>query len=306
MGYFGNVMKNWTDRKIFLRYYDAISRLTKEEKEAGLPTTHLALVPFDSTPEDIENGLILHFRGSASDLTDRALAGLLMLKADMDTEHMSHVDVSSRRALQSSLCTLSQSDPTLTKWIEDGAEKSAPDPKQFKAVAQTITPVIKETGTLPVVQLFEESKNESHPSAYILQTLEDWAPKPQGFTGLPLTEESKQRLIRRPEEVMASPEWENVLQSRGRIDPSQLTSIYSVLMGLVLRQEGNTIDEYARISNEIRVVNPQIGTKRIVPTSTVAVEFSILRRHGWVTIQNRRIYLSDKTKKIIAQAPSHH
>lgn len=292
-------MKNWADRKISLHFYDAISRLAREEREVGLPTTHLALVPFDATPEDIEDGVILHFRGSSPDLTERALAGLLMLKADMDTEHMTHVDVSTRRALQLSLCSLSQEDPKLTKWIQDGAEKSAPDSEKFEALAQTIMPVIKETGALPVVQLFEESKDESHPSDYILQTLKDWVPKPQGFTGVPLAEESRQKLVGRPEEVIASPEWHEVFQSRGRVNPSELTSIFSVLMALVLRQEGNTIDEYARISNEIRVVNPQIGIKRVVPTSTVAVEYSILRKLGWVNIKSRRIYLSDKARKMI-------
>jgi hypothetical protein len=293
------IVKNWDDRKISLRFYDAISRLSRMEKEANLPTTHFALIPFDSTPDDIEDGVILHFRGSSPDLTDRALAGLLMMKADIDTQHMSHVNVSARRALQLSLCSVSQEDTTLKKWIQDGAEKSAPNQEEFRAISESIAPVVDEAGAFAVVQLFEESRNESHPSDYILETLRDWVPKPQGFTGLPLAEASRQKLLGRPQEVIASPEWQRVFQSRGRIDPSELTSIFSVLMALVLQQEGSTIEEYARISNEIRVVNPQIGIKRVVPTSTVAVEFSILKRLGWVNIKSSRIYLTDKARKII-------
>ncbi len=300
MGIISHIAKNWDDRKISLRFYDAISRLSRVEKEADLPTTHFALIPFDSTPDDIEDGIVLHFRGSSPDLTDRALAGLLMMKADVDTQHMSHVDVSARRALQLSLCSVSQEDATLKKWIEDGAQKSAPNLEEFRAISESITPILDDAGTFPVVQLFEESRDTPHPSDYILQTLRDWVPKPHGFTGLPLAEESRQRLLGRPQEVIASPEWQSVFQSRGKIDPSQLTSIFSVLMALVLRQEGNTIDEYARISTEIRVMHPQIGIKRFVPTSTVAVEFSILKRLGWVNIKNRRIYLSDKARKMIA------
>jgi hypothetical protein len=299
LGLMSRIVKNWDDRKISLRFYDAISRLSRVEMEADLPTTHFALIPFDSTPDDIEDGIVLHFRGSSPDLTDRALAGLLMMKADVDTQHMSHVSVSTRRALQLSLCAASQEDATLKKWIQNGAEKSAPNPEEFRAVSESIAPVIADTGSFPVVQLFEESKDVPHPSDYILQTLRDWVPKPHGITGIPLAEESRQRLIGRPEEVIASPEWRSVFESRGSIDPSQLTSIFSVLMALVLRQQGNTIDEYARISNEIRVMNPQIGIKRVVPTSTVAVEFSILKRHGWVNIKNRRIYLSDKARKLL-------
>lgn len=296
LGYLGNVLKDWADRKIVLRFYDAISRLSKEEREAGLPTTHFAVVPFDATPDDIEDGVIVHFRGSSSDLTQRALAGLLLLKADMDTEHMTRVDVTSRRALQLSLCSISQDDPTLTRWIHDGAEKSAPDPEKFDMITSTMMPVIKETGALPVVQLYEESGEEPHPSKYILETLRDWTPKPQGITGFPLDEESRQRLIMRPQEVIASPEWEKVIRSRGNVNPIELTSIFSLLMALVLRQEGRTVEEYTRISNEIRLANPQIGIKRIVPPSTIAVEFSILRKLGWVRIENRRIYLTPKSK----------
>jgi hypothetical protein len=212
---------------------------------------------------------------------------------------MSHVDVSARRALQLSLCSASQEDTTLKKWIQDGAEKSAPNQEEFHAISESIAPVLDEAGAFPVVQLFKESSEQSHPSEYILETLRDWAPKPQGFTGLPLAEESRQRLLGRPQEVIASPEWQRVFQSRGKINSSELTSIFSVLMALVLRQEGNTIDEYARISNEIRLMNPQIGIKRVVPTSTVAVEFSILKRLGWVNIKNSRIYLSDKALTMI-------
>lgn len=294
-----SIVKNWDDRKILLRFYDAVSRLSRVEKEANLPTSHFALIPFDSTADDIEDGIVLHFRGSSPDLTDRALAGLLMMKADVDTQHMSHVDVSARRALQLSLCRTSQEDTTLKKWIQDGAEKSAPNQEEFRTISESIAPVLDEAGAFPVVQLFEESRDVSHPSDYILQTLRDWVPKPQGFTGVPLAERSRQRLLGRPREVIASPEWQSVFQSRGRIDPSELTSIFSVLMALVLRQEGSTIDEYARVSNQIRVMNPQIGIKRVVPTSTVAVEFSILKRLGWVNIKNRRIYLSDKARKMV-------
>lgn len=57
------------------------------------------------------------------------------------------------------------------------------------------------------------------------------------------------------------------------------------------------IEEYARISNEIRVMHRHLGIKRVVPVSTVAVEFSILKKLGWVEIVNNRVFATEKAKR---------
>jgi hypothetical protein len=289
---------NWTDRKIVLGFYEAISRLSKTEKEVGLPSKHLNLVPFDAVPDDIADGLILHFRGSTDDLTDRALAGLLLLKADMDTEHLKGVDVNSKRALQRSLCIMSQGQTRLKKWIDVGARKSVPDEAKFSETSSLVDTAMTEVGALPIVQLFEEAEKEPDPSSYIIGTLQDWVPKPRGFTGIPMTEEDKIGLSRIPDAITRSQEWSNLIRARGRINPSELSSIYSVLMGLVLQTEGLTIEEYAKRSSEIRLKYQHLGIKRVVRPSTVAAEFSQLK--DWLVIRSGRVYLGPKTEALLA------
>jgi len=238
----------------------------------------------------------VHFRGSSDELTQKALAGVLLFKADMDTEHLAHVDVSTRRALQQSMLEISQQEPKLTEWIREGSERSAPDSERYAQAHQLMSSVMNEVGAFPVVQLFEEAEEASNPSDHIIETLRSWLPRPAGVTGLPLDEESRLRLVRRPQEVTESEEWKQLILARGRLPPDRLSSIYSVLMGLVLQSEGQTISEYTRRSNEIRVRNPHLGIKHVVPPSTIAVEFSQLKKLGWVKIENKRVYLTEKTK----------
>lgn len=297
MGYLQSVAKNWKDRKIALDFYDSISRLAKVERRSSLPSTHMALVPFDLGEDDLEDGMILHFRGSSSELPSRALAGLLLLKADMDTEHLKGVDTSTKRALQRSLCKVSQEQAELKRWIDVGAQQSAPDSKKFSKASALIETAIDEVGTNTVVQLFERAKQQSNPSTYVIETLQDWVPKPHGFTGIPMSEQGRIGLSKIPEEITKSDEWISLIHARGRIRPDRLSSIYSVLMGLVLQAQGLTIDEYTKRSNDIRIKNPHLGIKRVVQSPTVEAEFSQLK--GWIEIKNSRVYLGPKAKKLL-------
>jgi hypothetical protein len=153
-----------------------------------------------------------------------------------------------------------------------------------------------EVGTSTVVELFKRAKDQTNPSAYVLDTLQDWAPKPHGITGLPMSEQDRIGLMKIPEEITKSDEWANLVYSRGKVSPDRLSSIYSVLMCLVLQEEGLSIEEYAKRSNAIRVKYPHLGIKRIVLTQTVEAEFSQLSKFGWVLIKNSRVYLGPKVR----------
>lgn len=300
MGYIENIRKNWKDRKIALDYYNSLSRLAKVERRSGLPSTHMALVPFELGEDDIEDGMILHFRGSSDELPSRALAGLLLLKADMDTEHLDGVDTSTKRALQRSLCKVSQDQTELQKWIDVGAEQSAPDLEQFSKASALIETAVDEVGTKTVVQLFKRAREKPHPSDYVLDTLQDWVPKPHGFTGVRMSEQDRIGLAKIPEEITRSEEWVNLFRARGKVRPDELSSIYSVLMTLVLQSEGLTIEEYTNRSNRIRIENPHLGIKRVVKPPTVEAEFSQLK--GWIEIKNSRAFLGSKAKELLTTA----
>lgn len=296
MGYLQSVMQGWKDRKIALDFYDSLSRLAKTERRAGLPSTHMELIPFESGQDDIEDGMILHFRGSSDELPQQALAGLLLLKADIDTEHLSGVDISTKRALQRSLCKVGQEQAQLQKWIDVGAKQSAPDTEKFSKASSLIDAVEDEVGASTVVELFKRAEDQPNPSAYVLETLQDWAPKRHGITGVAMSEEDRIGLTRIPEEITKTEEWTNLIRSEGKVSPDRLSSIYSVLMCLVLRAEGLSIEEYAKRSNVIRVKYPHLGIKRIVLTQTVEAEFSQLSKRGWVLIKNSRVYLGPKVR----------
>jgi len=288
MTLFDRVHGEVDNQRIILRFHDALSKLAEIERKSELPSNKLELVPFELWSPRSEDNLVLRIRGSPEDLTDRALATLLLLKADLDTEQFDEIDVNTRRALQKSLCEYVDVSTSVKNHIRLVAEKSVPDREQFGSMARMIEEGIKQLGPFGVVQVFEQASLEKNPLDHLMEALEEIVPMPR--MGPPLDEEHKRILERRPEEIMNSEEWSRVIESEGKVDPKELSSVFSLLMAFVLKEPGLTIEEYTRKRNEVTRVHRHIGIKREVGPSTTSVEFSIIKKYGWVDVKDKRVY----------------
>jgi len=288
MIFFETMRKELDNQRTILRFHDALSKLAEIERRLEIPSNKVELIPFEFWAPRSEDNLVLRIKGSPEDLADRALAILLLLKADMDTERFEGIDVSTRRALQKSLCEYVDVPISVKKHIRSIAERSAPDKEQFSLMAQMIENGMKELGPFEVVQVFEQARLEKNPLPHLMEALEEIVPLPR--IGPPMDEEHRRILKRRPEEVMSSSEWNKVLESKGDVDPAEVTSVFSLLMAFVLKEPGLTIEEYTRRRNEVTRVHRHIGIKREVGPWTTSVEFSIIKKSGWVDVKDRRVY----------------
>jgi len=288
MIFFETMRKELDNQRIILRFHDALSKLAEIERRSEIPSNKVELIPFEFWAPRSKDNLVLRIKGSPEDLTDRALATLLLLKADIDTERFEGIDISTRRALQKSLCEYIDVSASVKKHIRLVAEKSVVDREQFHSMAQMIEKGMEQLGPFGVVQAFERASHEKDPLPSLKEALEEIVPFPR--IHLPLDEEHKRLLERRPEEVMSSSEWREVIESKGNVDPKELSSVFSLLMAFVLKEPGLTISEYTQKRNEVTQVHRHIGIKRQVGPSTTSVEFSIIKKYGWVYVKDNRVY----------------
>ena len=288
MTLFERVRGEMENQRIILRFHDALSKLAEIERKSELSGNKIELIPFELWSPHSEDNLVLRIKGSPEDLTDRALATLLLLKADLDTEQFSEVDVNTRRALQKALCEYVDVSNSVKNHIRSLSEKSVLDREQFSSMAQMIEKGLRRLGPFGVVRAFEQASLEKNPLPHLTEALEEIVPLPR--MGPPLDEEHRRILERRPEEIMSSSEWSMVIESKGDVDPVELSSVFSLLMAFVLKEPGLTIEEYTRKRNEVTRVHRHIGIKREVGPSTTSVEFSIIKKSGWVDVKDRRVY----------------
>jgi len=282
------MLKEVQNQRLILQFHDALSKLSEVERRSELPTNKIELIPFELWSPRSEENLVLRIKGSPDDLADRALATLLLLKADMDTERFKRIDTNARRALQRSMCESIDVSTSVKNQVRLTAERSAPDRKRFNSMDQIVEKGMKQLGPLGVVQAFEQANLEKDPLPHLMEALAEVSPLPR--IGAKLDDASKRYLEHHPEEVMGSPEWNKVIESKGNVDPKDLSSVFSLLMAFVLKEPGLTISDYNNKRNEVTRIHRNIGIKREVAPSTTAVEFSIIKRYGWVNVKDNRVY----------------
>ena len=281
------VVRNFISLGILDSTVAEISRLHIQGLKAGVESPKFHFIPWNIAKyTESENRLYIRLWGSSETLPQQVKTTLVGLKASL-MEGFETFDEENYRSLVNILVQNTVEDELVKEQIEQKLF-----PRGISTTALLVSEATEELGIQKILEIVKSVSSKPDPNRYFREELKENS----RFVERVYNELDKQRFRKIFDVIVRKqvrkPEFLRVMAKKGKVNLSELQSVYSFLMAAIYQFPGRNLGVYHNLRQRIRKERRSLSTTSSEINDLIYAGYIIRRDHGYYSKEYEETELS--------------